>query len=922
MADNDLEVRFGGTTKDLNKATKEAKEQIASVGESTESLSDSFEKAGQGSKSLVDSIKSGFMQGLSQHIEQAGFNLEEFGSVQDGVLNSLNENGKAVVGQLGKMTLQFGALTIAAGIAAAAVATVFVGKKLIAWADPIAEGVEELDRASQKLNMSATELSSWRGAVEAAGVAAGTFDSSVGTLQKNLHLAATGGQAQSIAFKALKIDIDNVKTSNEAMLMLADRFSRMEDGPKKTALAMAVLGSAGEDLIPVLNEGEEALRAQMEAAEEYGATATDAFVVSGLAVEESMDDMDKSMKALYNTMFEALAPTIVMLVDAFTRLIEALVESYRSGGLVYYISQAVIGIFKILVSVTMAVATGFVQLYHVAVGALRAIWEMVSNVTNAVAALLSGDFTGAWNSAMAGFSDKTVARFKMAGDAGKNFAKDMQKLWGGIDGGAKPEIAKDFDPEYDPSPAKAKNASSGAADKAIRDAKRAAEERLRIALEELEYRQELAQEDFEEVARLEDAKVELIKEFYGENSREYIRSLRERERLHRRHGQDMMRIAQDITKHQEAMDSLRADHDQTMADMSIQTERQRLDALTAMGMISARERLAAEQQLTNQEIANSIASENTQFAIKTRSLRSQLELEGLGVEARRKILQELERLELEHQNRMTEIRGRGAQQNQQIQQQGAELTLQKWTSILNPIESAVSGMMSSLVTRSSSFRDAMINAADQVLISFLNMAIKSMFQWIAAEQVKTGATVAGEAARTSATAAGAAASNSITIAGVLKDVAAFAVRAAAGAYSAIASIPVVGPFLAPAAAAAALFGVMKLASSIFSAEGGWGEVPFDGAQTTLHKKEMVLPASLATPLRAMLTAGPQSSGLGSFAASNASPGGATYGDQNFYFQPKHDHHNARLSDLLDREGADLRKWLKNEVRNGRMGVPK
>lgn len=918
MADNDLEVRFGGNTKDLNKASKDAAGQIEGVGKAAEGLNESFQKAGEGSKSLADQIKGGFFQGLSDHIKEAGMNLEDFGNVQDGVLTDLNANGQAVVGQLGKMTVKLGAMAIAAGVAAAALAVVFGGKKLIQWADPIAEGVQELDKASQKLNMSATDLSAWRQKAEAAGVGAATFDTSVSQLAKNMHLAATGSKAQSLAFQALEIDTNKVKTSQEAMLLLADRFSRMEDGPKKTALAMAVLGRAGEDLIPILNEGEEALRKQLEASEEFGSSATESFMAAGLAVEESMDAMDDSMQALYNTMFEALAPTIVVLVDMFTRLITRLVESYKQGGAVYYITEALIGIFKVLISITAAVATGFVQLYHVAVGALRAIGDMAANVTNAIAALLSGDFTGAWNNAMAGFSANTKFHFNKAGEAGRNFAADMQKLWGGIDTTVTPDIAKNFNPDYDPTEDKPK--SSTASNKAINDAKRAAEERLRIAIEELEYRQELAEDDFEEVARLEDAKVDLIKEFYGEGSREYIRALRERERLHRRHNQDMMRIAQDLMRHQETLDSLRADHSQTMNDMEIENERMKLDSLEAMGMISARERLNAEKQLLAQETADQIAHENTMFAIKIRSLRSQLELEGLGVEEKRRIHQEIERLELEHQNRMAEIQGRGAQRNQDLQARGAEMTFQKWTNILNPIENAVSGMMSSLVTRSSSFRDAMINAADQILISFLNMAIRSMFQWMAAEQTKTAATAAGVAARTSTEAAGAAASNAITIGSVLKDVAAFAVRAAAGAYSAIASIPVVGPFLAPAAAAAAMFGVMKLASSIFSAEGGMGEVANDGDMFQLHKKEMVLPANLATPLRAMLSAGPQSSGLGSFARANAAPGGgsSTYGDANFYYQPKHTNQSASMSDLLRRDGRELRKWIMKEFKDGRL----
>jgi hypothetical protein len=53
--------------------------------------------------------------------------------------------------------------------------------------------------------------------------------------------------------------------------------------------------------------------------------------------------------------------------------------------------------------------------------------------------------------------------------------------------------------------------------------------------------------------------------------------------------------------------------------------------------------------------------------------------------------------------------------------------------------------------------------------------------------------------------------------------------------------------LAPAAAAAAFAGVM--AFDVISAEGGMGSVPFNDMPALLHRNEMVLPASIAEPLR-------------------------------------------------------------------------
>ena len=62
-----------------------------------------------------------------------------------------------------------------------------------------------------------------------------------------------------------------------------------------------------------------------------------------------------------------------------------------------------------------------------------------------------------------------------------------------------------------------------------------------------------------------------------------------------------------------------------------------------------------------------------------------------------------------------------------------------------------------------------------------------------------------------------------------------------------------------------------------SAAGGWGQVPFDGAITELHKDEMVLPASIAGPLRAMTAAaGGANAGGGTVNTSAAAGGGDTH----------------------------------------------
>lgn len=79
---------------------------------------------------------------------------------------------------------------------------------------------------------------------------------------------------------------------------------------------------------------------------------------------------------------------------------------------------------------------------------------------------------------------------------------------------------------------------------------------------------------------------------------------------------------------------------------------------------------------------------------------------------------------------------------------------------------------------------------------------------------------------------------------------AYAEQSAGAAYKAVAGIPVVGPVLAPAAAAAAFVAVMA-----FSAAGGMDNVPYDNAPFLLHKNEMVLSAPIAEGMRSIIANG-------------------------------------------------------------------
>lgn len=214
-----------------------------------------------------------------------------------------------------------------------------------------------------------------------------------------------------------------------------------------------------------------------------------------------------------------------------------------------------------------------------------------------------------------------------------------------------------------------------------------------------------------------------------------------------------------------------------------------------------------------------------------------------------------------------------------------------------------------MIRGAKSFAQVMAGIGQQILNDFIGKVINPMIeQWLSKEARQTLASLTGNAARADADKAGAARSLVIGAQAGVKKVANEAYQAAAGAYNAMADIPIVGPVLGAAASAATFAAVMAFGGQISSAAGGWDRVPFDGVLARLHQNEMVLPATLANPLRAMIAAN-QTAGGGAPTPSNA--GGDT-----------HHHWNVQAVDArsfetyLRRNGDALHRVITDKVRAG------
>lgn len=161
-----------------------------------------------------------------------------------------------------------------------------------------------------------------------------------------------------------------------------------------------------------------------------------------------------------------------------------------------------------------------------------------------------------------------------------------------------------------------------------------------------------------------------------------------------------------------------------------------------------------------------------------------------------------------------------------------------FSSTINEMISGTMTLAEGLEGLWTNIKDAFITAMSTMAAEWLAMQTMLLLKYIFFENTKTAVKTAGESERLAIEAAAAIKSIAIMIALAIKTIAIYAAKAAAAAFSALAGIPFVGPFLAVAAAATAFVKVMQFAKSF---EKGTG---LKGIEETgpiiAHKGEIIL----------------------------------------------------------------------------------
>ena len=210
------------------------------------------------------------------------------------------------------------AAVAAAGAAVVGVAVMKISESL--------ERLDEVAKKSRALGISGQDLMEFQHAAGLAGVQSGAFTSALQKMQKNIGDAVGGiGLAKdSLALVGLEIDkLSRLNASNQ-FLAIADKISKIGNASERASVATAIFGRAGADLIPLMEQGSDAIREQMLELRELQGVLTDFDLEQVEAANDAMTRLGKSFEGTWNQITVAVAPELTIVVDLLRKVFKGI----------------------------------------------------------------------------------------------------------------------------------------------------------------------------------------------------------------------------------------------------------------------------------------------------------------------------------------------------------------------------------------------------------------------------------------------------------------------------------------------------------------------------------------------------------------------------------------------------------------------
>lgn len=297
---------------------------------------------------------------------------------------------------------------------------------------------DQLAKLSQSSGVSTQSLSTLGYAADLSGVNLESLSLAMKKLSKNMSDAAQGTGEAKPAFDALGISVKNadgtLKNADQAMLEIATKFERMQDGAGKTAIAMSLFGKSGGDLVPLLNAGGDGIKKMQDEARALG---LELDAKTGQSAERFNDNITRLIavkSGWVNKIRDAVLPILDTLSARLVESAKKAKETEESNGA---LTRSLKGLATAGVVVVGAVhlmlqafATLHIFLWDTVVGTFETVGGLIGGSMASITEAIQGNFSASkaiWELTWNDYAEKADKGVK---EAARNFVDGLKDMLG------------------------------------------------------------------------------------------------------------------------------------------------------------------------------------------------------------------------------------------------------------------------------------------------------------------------------------------------------------------------------------------------------------------------------------------------------------------------------------------------------------
>lgn len=261
--------------------------------------------------------------GLALQISASTAGLQQ--SVQDvnKRLDSMVEQSeKTAKGMAVLKTIEIGRALID-GVTALAGALSSAASSAKALFDDARNAIDAVGKLSSQTGVAVETIQSYS---RAAGLSGVSIEEMTKALQKmQVNLGKIDEEAKTDPFRDLGLSAERLRESGaqESFEAIADAIAGLATDAEKAAAANEIFGRSGVVLLPLLNQGAEALARQREEAEQLGIL-SEAEVRSVEAMNDAFSDVGTAIQSIINQVTADLAPVIKEIADEVLKMLKGI----------------------------------------------------------------------------------------------------------------------------------------------------------------------------------------------------------------------------------------------------------------------------------------------------------------------------------------------------------------------------------------------------------------------------------------------------------------------------------------------------------------------------------------------------------------------------------------------------------------------